>query len=163
MKLMRPAAMLCALALTVGGVTALAAVQGSQEDPLLTLSYLQSVLRPQLEQEVDAAVAANEKALTEKLDAAIAGYEKQVDEALAASSGAAFQTKNLSRGEELKPGAGRELLVVSGSLTALDKLTDTTAGKSVGAGESLEAGHLYVTVSDKSGCMATTSASVMSR
>ena len=163
MKLMRPAAMLCALALTVGGVTALAAAQGSQEDPLLTLSYLQSVLRPQLEQEVDDAVAENEKALQEKLDAAIAGYEKQVDEALAAGNAAAFQTKSLGRGEELKPGAGRELLVVSGTLTALDKLTDTTAGKSVAAGESLEVGHLYVTVSDKSGCRATASASVMTR
>ena len=155
--------MLCALTLTVGGVTALAAAQGSQEDPLITLSYLESVLRPQLEKQADAAVAENEKALTDKLDAAIAGYETQVDQALAASAGAAFQTKALSRGESFTPGAGREILVVSGSLTALDKLSDTTAGKSVNAGESLEAGHLYVTASASAGCRATSAASVMSR
>lgn len=163
MKLMRPAAMLCALTLTVGGVTALAAVQGSQEDPLITLSYLESVLRPQLEKEVDKAVKDNEKALTDKLDAAIAGYEAKLDETVAAAPGATFQTKKLSRGDSFTPGEGREVLVVSGSLTAVGKLTDTTAGKSVSAGETLEVGHLYVTTSDSAGCRASGSASVMSR
>ncbi len=163
MKLMRPAAMLCALALTVGGVTALAATQGSQEDPLLTLSYLESVLRPQLDQEVDAAVAANEKALTEKLAAAGKEYETAVQTALAAAPGAAFQAKDLAAGESFTPGAGREVLVVSGSLTALGSLTDTTAGAAVSDGQALEAGHLYVTGADGAGCKAAAQASVMSR
>ncbi len=154
MKLMRPAAMLCALAITVGGVTALAAAQGSQDDPLITLSYLESVLRPQLEKEVDAAVAANEKALTEKLSAAASGTQ---------SSGAAFQARSLAAGESFTPGAGREVLVVSGSLTALGDLTDTTAGKTVTAGQALEAGHLYVTASASAGCKAAAAADVMSR
>ena len=163
MKLMRPAAMLCALAITVGGVTALAAAQGSQEDPLITLSYLESVLRPDLEKKVDAAVKDNEKALADKLDASIADYEKKVDEALAAAPGAAFQAKALARNESFTPGAGREVLVVSGSLTAVGQLTDTTAGKTIKAGETLEVGHLYVTNSDSAGCRATDAASVMSR
>ena len=87
MKLMRPVAMLCALGITIGGVTALAATQGSQEDPLITLSYLESVLRPDLEKKVDAAVADNEKALADKLAAVAAGYEEKVDAAIAVSFG----------------------------------------------------------------------------
>lgn len=155
MKLTRCAAMLCALALTAGGVTALAAVQGSQDDPLITLSYLESVLRPQLESQVDAAVAENEAALVEKLSAAAAGQTAAAD--------AAFQTRELRRGESFTPGAGRELLALSGALTALGELTDTTAGKRVAAGEALEEGHLYVTATDAAGCRATAAASVMSR
>ena len=163
MKLMRPVAMLCALGITIGGVTALAAAQGSQDDPLITLSYLESVLRPDLEKKVDAAVKDNEKALTDKLDASIADYTKKVDEALSAAPGAAFVAKSLSRNESFTPGAGRELLVVSGSLTAVGSLTDTTAGTVVSAGTALEVGHLYVTGSATAGCKATASASVKSR
>ena len=163
MKLMRPAAMLCALAITVGGVTALAAAQGSQEDPLITLSYLESVLRPDLEKKVDGLVKDNEKALTEKLDAAIAGYEKAVDGALASAPSAAFRSKSLAKNESFTPGAGREVLVISGTLTAVGQLTDTTAGTVVSAGTALEVGHLYVTGSDSAGCKATSAASVMSR
>ena len=163
MKLMRPVAMLCALGITIGGITALAAVQGSQEDPLITLSYLESVLRPDLEKKVNAAVESNEKALAEKLDASIAAYEKKVDEALAAAPASAFESKSLAAGQSFIPGAGREVLVISGSLTALGQLTDTTAGKVVSAGEALEVGHLYVTSSDTAGCKASGSASVMSR
>lgn len=163
MKFMRPVAMLCALGITVGGVTALAAAQGSQEDPLITLSYLESVLRPDLEKQVDKAVEDNQKALTDKLDAAIAAYEKQVDEAIAAAPASAFQTRTLAAGESFTPGAGREVLVVSGSLTALGTLTDTTDGASVAAGETLREAHLYIAADAASGCRAAGSATVMGR
>ena len=162
MKLIRPVAMLCALGITVGGTVALAASQGSQEDPLITLSYLQQVLTPQLEEKVDAAVADNEKALVDKLDASIAGYEARAKDAQG-SAAAPFQSKSLSRGEKFTPGAGRELLVVSGSLTAVGSLTDTTAGKSVSSGAALELNHCYLTADDASGCQASAAASVMSR
>ena len=144
MKLMRPVAMLCALGITIGGVTALAAAQGSQEDPLITLSYLESVLRPDLEKKVDAAVA-------------------QAGPATTGTGSTVFAAKSLEKGDSFTPGAGREILVISGSLTAVGALTDTTAGKTVSAGEVLEVGHLYITASDTAGCRATAAASVMSR
>ena len=77
MKLKRPAAMLCAMAIAAVGVTAAAAGQGSQEDPLLTLSYLDKVLKPQLEAQVDQAVQANEAALAQRLEEAAKGYAQQ--------------------------------------------------------------------------------------
>lgn len=162
MKMKRSAAIICALTVAVGG-TALAANQGSQEDPLLTLSYLDKVLRPQLETKVDEAVESNEAELSRKLDQAVSDGEQRVNAALSAAGVGAFQSKTLSRGESFTPGAGRELLLASGSATALGTLTDTTAGKTVSAGASLELAHLYVTADAASGCKATADAAVMSR
>lgn len=162
MKMMRPVAMLCALALTFGTVGVLAATQGSQEDPLLTLSYLEKVLRPQLDKEVQTAVSQGEAALEKKFNDAAADYEDQVAKALS-DAGASFQTRAVKQGESFTPGAGRELLCVSGSLTALGSLSDTTTGQSVSAGQALEIGHLYITTADNAGCTASVNASVMSR
>ncbi len=162
MKMKRSAAIVCALTVAIGG-TALAANQGSQEDPLLTLSYLDKVLRPQLETEVDAAVERNKTELGNKLDQAVADGEKRVNAALSAAGVGAFQAKTLTRGESFTPGAGRELLLTAGSATAVGTLTDTTAGKTVSAGASLELAHLYVTADAAAGCKATGDATVMSR
>lgn len=162
MKRMRAAVLLLAGILTVGAVTVFAA-QGDQDDPLVTLSYLQQVMTPKLEAQVDEAVKANAQELQKQLEIAVTSYENRVDEQLAAAGSAVFQSQELSRGKELTPGAGRELLVVSGSLTAVGKLVDTTAGTEVAAGNSLTAGHLYVTVDASSGCKATGAATVMSR
>ncbi len=162
MKMKRSAAIVCALTVAVGG-TALAANQGSQEDPLLTLSYLDKVLRPQLETQVDAAVERNKTELGNKLTEAVADGERRINDALSAAGVGAFQSKTLARGESFTPGAGRELLLTSGSATAVGTLTDTTAGKSVSAGANLELAHLYVTADAAAGCKATGAATVMSR
>ncbi len=159
MKLKRPAAMLCAMAIAAVGVTAAAAGQGSQEDPLLTLSYLDKVLKPQLEAQVDQAVQANEAALAQRLEEAAKGYAQQTGQ----GGAVAFQTRELAQGERFTPGAGRELLVTAGSATALGTLTDTTAGAALRAGDKLEPDHLYLTVDDAGGCQAAGSATVMSR
>ena len=156
MKLKRPAAILCALALAAVGTAAIAANPGSQEDPLLTLSYLDKVLKPQLESQVDQVVKANEADLKARLEQVVAGYE-------GSGGSATFQTKTLSRGDSFKPGAGREFLLTAGSATALGTLTDTTAGTSVSAGDKLELAHLYLTADSAGGCTATASATVMSR
>ena len=165
MKLKRPAAILCTLALAAGGITAVAANQGTEGDPLLTLSYLDKVLRPQLETQVDQAVEKDRAELVKQLELAVTGYENRVKEVLASAQtgSAAFQSKSLAKGESFTPGAGRELLLTSGSATALGSLTDTTAGKSVQAGDKLETAHLYLTASDAAGCKADAAATIMSR
>lgn len=162
MKRMRAVALLLVGVLTVGAVTVFA-TQGDQDDPLVTLSYLQKVMTPKLEAQVDAAVKKNEQTLQKQLDIAVTSYENRVDERLASAGSATFQSHALVSGAQFTPGAGRELLVVSGSLTAVGKLVDTTAGQEIAAGNSLTAGHLYVTVDDAGGCRALAAATVMSR
>lgn len=158
-----------ALAVTaVAGVfTALAvtaaATQGGADDPLVTLSYLTGVFTPKMEEQVSEAVQRNETELSQQLDTAITSYETRVDEALKAAGGAVFQSRDLSAKETATWDAGHELLLVSGSATAVGTLTDTTAGKAVPAGEKLTAGHLYVTAADGSGLAATAAAQIMVR
>ena len=151
------AAAMAALAITAGSVTVLA-TQGDKDDPLVTLSYLQKVVTPELEKKVDEAVKANSK----QLDIAITSYETRVDEKLA-QAGAVFQSKELKSGERFTTDAGREVLLVSGSAAAVGTLADTTAGGTVSDGERLAVGHLYVTASADAGIKATEDVAMMVR
>lgn len=154
-------AAVAALAITAGSVTVLA-TQGDQEDPLVTLSYLQKVVTPELEKKVDEAVKANSEELVKQLDIAITSYETRVDERLAAA-GAVFQSKDLKSGDSFTTDVGREVLLVSGSATAVGALVDTTAGGTVSDGGRLTVGHLYVTAGADAGMKATAAVSLMVR
>lgn len=155
------AAVIAALALTVGAVTVLA-TQGDKDDPLVTLSYLQKVVTPELEKKVDEAVKANSEELAKQLDIAITSYETRVDEKLA-QAGAVFQSKELATGGSYTTDAGRELLLVSGNATAVGDLVDTTAGGTVSDGGKLTVGHLYVTASADAGMKAGNAVTMMVR
>lgn len=155
------AAAVAALAITAGSVTVLA-TQGDKDDPLVTLSYLQKVVTPELEKKVDEAVKANSEELAKQLDIAITSYETRVDEKLA-QAGAVFQSRELATGGSYTADAGRELLLVSGSATAVGTLVDTTAGGTVSDGGRLTVGHLYVTASADAGMKATADVSMMVR
>lgn len=155
------AAAVAALAITAGSVTVLA-TQGDKDDPLVTLSYLQKVVTPELEKKVDEAVKANSEELAKQLDIAITSYETRVDEKLA-QAGAVFRSKELKPGERYTADAGRELLLVSGNATAVGTLVDTTAGGTVSDGGRLTVGHLYVTASADAGMKAAADVSVMVR
>lgn len=154
-------AAVAALAITAGSVTVLA-TQGDKEDPLVTLSYLQKVVTPELEKKVDEAVKANSEELVKQLDIAITSYETRVDERLAAA-GAVFQSKELKSGDSFTTDVGREVLLVSGSATAVGTLVDTTAGGTVSDGGWLTVGHLYVTAGADAGMKATAAVSLMVR
>lgn len=150
-----------ALAIAVGSITVFA-TQGDKDDPLVTLSYLQKVVTPELEKKVDEAVKANSEELAKQLDIAITSYENRVDEKLA-QAGAVFQSRELKSGENYTTDVGRELLLVSGSATAVGQLVDTTAGGTVDHGGRLSVGHLYVTASADAGMKATANVSMMVR
>ena len=150
-----------ALALAAGSVSVLA-TQGDKDDPLVTLSYLQKVVTPELEKKVDAAVKANSEELTKQLDIAITSYETRVDEKLA-QAGTAFSARDVKAGSSYTTTAGREILLVSGSATAVGSLVDTTTGETVANGGQLTAGHLYITAAANAGVKAVNALSLMVR
>ena len=115
---------------------------GSQSDPLITKSYLDQVLQPQLEAELE----------TELKDA-----ENQ----LRGSTAGEFQELSLTSGQSLHCGAGGEFLLCSGSAKALGSLADTTAGSNVAEGAALTANHLYVSAEDSGGLTATGSVTLL--
>ena len=124
-----------ALLLLVGvGVGVYAAGnQGSQSDPLITKSYLDRVVMPELEKSL-------QNALLELPEDPNAGV---------------FRTVILQEGQSVQCPVGTELLLYYGSATAQVKLSDVTAGATVYDGESLERNHLYLSRDTGAGVLAT--------
>ena len=113
-------------AATLTGVALAAGSQGSREDPLVTLSYLNEVAIPDILKQVDEKIEAREGT---------------------GSAQASFQTVDLAAGKTLRLTAGSQLLPRSGDLTTTDAFTDLTDG-AVLAGKSLTANHLYLATAD---------------
>lgn len=113
--------------LLLAGVGVYAATNyGTRDDPLITKSYLDEVLKPQLESD-----------LQSRLDAA-------ASEMLSSAPGE-FAQVELSAGQTLQCAAGSQILPVRGSLSLSEgALSDTTAGAAAAAGQRLEANHLYL-------------------
>ena len=116
------------LALGCAGIGAWAAANyGTQSDPLIAQSYLDEVLRPQLEREFGAA-----------LDEAAGGLD---------AAAGAFASVDLSGGD-VRLAAGAEVLCLAEGASAGGTMIDATAGGAVSAGSALEANHLYIAAGD---------------
>lgn len=119
-------------AVIVGGAIA-AGTQGSQSNPLVTLDYLNEVVVPQLMKDV-------EKQVKERFDT----LKKEQK-----TTGAAFQTVELKQGKTLRPEAGSQLLIRSGTLKSTDALVDLTTGETWANAGELAVNHLYIATGDK--------------
>lgn len=116
--------------LLLAGVTAYAATSyGTRDDPLITKSYLDDVVRPQLERE-----------LQTKLDDAASD--------LLRSAPGEFQSVLLRRGDSLQCAVGCQILPVNGTFTADGAMVDTTLGLEIEAGTTLSLNHLYLATED---------------
>ena len=137
---------------TLLGVALAAGQQGTQTDPLVTLSYLTTKATPEIMTQVDAKVTAREKALTDQLNAAISSYTKQVEDKLKGASGGgtsvAFTVVDLASGQRLNAGVGCELMLRVGSATvsasSSPALIDMTDGTVNWDGSALVQNHLYM-------------------
>lgn len=130
MKKLRSILLLCAAALLIGGIGVYAVGSyGSENDPLITLSYLEKVLRPELERQ-----------FSEETDkAAEALREEQTD------SGS-YTPVTLKGGQTMICAAGCEFLVRSGSAYVSDGMLNLTAGAEVKRNDWLLAHNLYMAV-----------------
>lgn len=129
--------------LVIAGATVYAVSNyGSQSDPLITKSYLDKVLQPKLEAELDTQL-------------------KSAEDRMRGSTPGEFTELSLSSGQNLRCSAGGEFLLCSGSAKALGSLADTTAGSSVADGGSLTANHLYMSAEDSGGLSASGSVTVL--
>lgn len=148
---------------TLLGVAFAAGQQGTQTDPLVTLSYLTGKTTPEILTQVDAKVTAREKALTDALGAAANGYIKQLEDKLSAVSGsgtaggtanAAFTVVDVPAGKKLVGGVGCEIMLRVGNATCYTPsspgLIDMTDGTTLESGGAMVKNHLYmVTVADR--------------
>lgn len=129
---------LAAAVLVLAGVTVYAATSyGTESDPLITKSYLDEVLLPELEE----------------------SFQQELDSALAGSGGGSFTVLTLSKGQTVTCEVGCEILLRIGtaSVVAGDTpgLVDTTTAGTLNNGGALTANHLYMVTIKGHGITAT--------
>ena len=146
----------------VAGTLSLAALaagsQGSQTDPLISLSYLTDQFTPSILQQVDEKIAAREDALTQQLEDAAEGSD---------ASGGVYQVVTLSQGQTLTAGSSCEILLRSGTAVCVSDtspgLVDMTAATTLAGGGTLTANHLYLATIEGRGVTASTAVTLMVR
>lgn len=155
---------LCVLAgvLFVAGVTVLATTNyGTQNDPLITLSYINQTVKPALKNELETSVEKAKTELAESLNQQIANFTRMIDAKIASSEGGAlpsgetkFEIVTLKYRQVIKCAAGTEIMLRSGSATAYGgaspRLVDTTGGAEItNAGAAIKKDHMYmITIAD---------------
>ena len=151
------AALLAGLCLTAG--VTLAAGEGTQSDPLVTLSYLTQTAAPSILDQVDQQTAQYQQELEQRLESAIQSYTAQMDAALGSSGGAqsaaTYTVVTLSSGQQLDMEVGCEVMLRIGTAVCVSPsspgLIDTTTGSALNDGGALVTNHLYMaTIADRS-------------
>lgn len=116
---------------TVTGVALAAGTQGSRNDPLVTLSYLNDVLIPDLMARAD--IHIEEKA-------------NQLMEEARTGNKAVFGTVEVSAGSTISLTAGTQVILRTGTASNVDGLIDLTNGESMW--DALQENHLYIAAKD---------------
>ncbi|MCI9036541.1 MAG: hypothetical protein HFF80_02145 [Oscillospiraceae bacterium] len=141
------------LALTVlTAFAALAGGVGSQDDPLVTLSYLNDTFTGQVLEKVDKALDERNAALRQELELQISQREQalrgQLPGGAPGTGAASYAALELAAGQILRGEAGCEVLLRSGSAvcaaSSAPGLVDTTSGGSINGGGALQPNHLYL-------------------
>ena len=144
------AAALAAVCLTVGA--AVAAGEGTQADPLITLSYLNQTAIPAVLEQVDGKAQAYQEELAGKLDQAIQQYTAEMEELVGDESAqqhaATYTVVTLQKDQQLNMDIGCEVMLRIGTAQCVSAsnpgLINTTSGSTLNNGSALEVNHLYM-------------------
>lgn len=139
-----------ALALTAAllGTGAAFAAGGGQNDPLVTLSYLNQTAIPQVVKQVEDKTAGKQKELEQAFAALIDQYRQTGGSSSGTGGSASYTLATLSSGQVMSLEVGCEVLLRIGTATvqadSSPALIDLSAGGTVNKGASLEKNHLYM-------------------
>ena len=138
---------------------------GTEDDPLVTLSYINDVFLPYVTELFRKDLDEKEAVLREDLEDRVAALE-QADQA-AASEGGRYAVVTLEAGQTLLCREGTELMLRSGRAVAAASdtpgLVDTAGSGSLGGGEALAENHLYMVTVNSCGIRAEEAAKVLVR
>ena len=149
-----------ALAAFVSGATMLAlATPGSQEDPFITLGYLNDNFKTQMMDEIKE----SEQQLLAEIDGKIADLENRLalahgDAVSAPGIADAFSVVTLSSGQSITCSTGTEIMLRIGSATGFGSapaLVNYTSGEPLSAGSDLATNHMYLITIEGNGIRAT--------
>lgn len=156
-KILIAAAVLVLVALVSGLTTMAVTSYGSRNDPLVTLSYLNDTLTPELEKAFNQALEEKTAEMTEK-------FQEIVDASGGGSNGSAqpsgFSVVTLNNGQTVTCGVGTEIMLRLGTAVSAGpdtpRLIDETGGQSVAdAGTALTVNHMYMVTIKGNGIKAT--------
>ena len=161
--------------LTLTGVALAAGQQGTQSDPLVTLSYLTQRATPEILAQVDLKLNQRENELKNQLSTVVSSYVREVEDKLRAaggvvsspSGGAVYEAVTLRAGQIITGGATCEFLLRSGTAVCVSGtapgLIDMTGGATLASGSALTANHLYLTAGERGAVRADTAVTLMVR
>ena len=130
-RFLRTFLILLLIAVLGAGAVYAAARYGSQDDPLVTKSYLTDVVEKEITDQTDA-----------QIRAAVSDAQGSVQSQIRAAAGV-FESVSLAAGQTLACEPGTEVVLLSGSVTAAGAFTDTTLGEAVTDG-AVAVNHLYL-------------------
>lgn len=139
---------------------------GSEDDPLVTLSYINDIFTVEVQKFFRQEVQTQTDSLRDSLETRIEALEDARD-AVIGDGNATFQKITLSSGSELVCKAGTELLLYSGSAYVIARelpgLLDTSGGVDLSRGEYMEKNHMYLVAADGNGICADGNITVLIR
>ena len=140
---------------------------GSENDPLVTLSYINDIFTPEVQKYFHEELQAQTDSLRDSLETRIEALEEACEAAGGADAGLTFQEVTLRYGDELICKAGTELLMRSGSAYVIAEkapgLLDTSGGADLDRGSYLARNHMYLVASDGNGISAGSGVTVLIR
>lgn len=146
----------CALVLAALCVGAAWAAGGDQNDPLVTLSYLQQTVIPDVVSQVETKSVARQQELEKTFRDQIAQYKQEVSGLAGSGSGgsASYTLVTLTSGQTMYLDVGCEVLLRIGTVkvnaATSPALIDVSTGGTLNNGASLTTNHLYMaTISDR--------------
>ena len=159
MKIITGILVIAVIALVSGATILAMASPGTQQDPFVTLSYLNSNFKPQIMEEIKNAGDGLARDIEEKiaeLESRLA--EGQGGQAATQSSANSFSVVTLSNGESLTCLVGTEVMLRVGTATGFGSapaLVDYTSGETLAPGAALVANHMYLITIEGNGVKAT--------
>ena len=142
-----------------------ASTAGSQEDPLVTLSYLEGTYTDSVMEKADEVLAQRNQELQEALAEEIQKLQSSGGSTGSGDSAASFVVVTLEKGETLVGGVGTEVMLRSGSAVCKASsepgLLDSTDGAVLAKNAELKANHLYLMTVEGRGVTATASGTLL--
>lgn len=131
----------------LGGMIGMTLANGGATDPLITLSYLQESVTPDLEAEAATQVKAGLAELEATLDREIATLKDGLSDS-STSGSSHFLVVTLSKGQELRLDIGTQVVLRVGAVTVnasgSPALVNLTQGSTINSGSSLNMNQLYL-------------------
>lgn len=160
------AAALLVLAIAVVAAGEYSGPAGSENDPLVTMSYIDDIFTVEMQKYFKQELQTQTDSLRDSLESRIEALEEACEAAAGTEAGLYYRELKLESGNELICKAGTELLLRAGSAYVMSGgsgLADTSGGETPGRGSYIAKNHMYLVTEDGCGICADGSITVLVR